>query len=121
MNNLPYDLCLKLKDIGVEQIGGDGWYCEKCGWEMSVKEEILHENCVVNGGYPILAIPSLSQLLEVLEGEKERFGRSGLQITLKKSGYEVCSYALKFDVGRFKDKHLPTALAKLIIELKETQ
>ena len=78
---LNYETSLKLKEIGVEQRGDDGWYCSDCQEEFINTKLYRHDfktcQCEDWATKPSflardnnVAILSLSQLLEWLEGKE---------------------------------------------------
>lgn len=110
---MKYELAKQLKDLDFSQEGDGGWYCMKCKHKISTKEEILHEECIVDGGYQILSIPSLRQMFKEVERDERGFN---VLYSISKKHYIV--RAMKnFKEIEIVEPDIEPALAKLIIEL----
>ena len=109
---MNYQLALKLKEVGLEQIGDDGWYDRKKRFipppykvsSRKIKAERL------------IAIPSLAQLVDEVEKFKITYITS-----FNGETYGVIQTAIKRGekgISIIEQPDLATALAKLILELK---
>ena len=116
-NNLSYELCASLKEIGLKQKSKKVYtYCPKCNEVKQTGHCIKH---VVVGGEQItetVSIPTTDQLLEWLEGKEKEILIA--RIHHPDVNWRVSVVNSKGNPIAIVDKHLPTALAKLIIELE---
>jgi len=119
---MNYSLALSLKQAGLEQIGGGGWYCDNCEELALLKVDGCHcDNCdaFIAIGKNIVAIPDLAQLVEALES------LASYRIEYCKR-YEEDNHGPYYLIWQFdpfrgkdiKEKDLSTALSHLYLELK---
>jgi len=119
---LNYETSLKLKEIGVEQIGGDGWYCLECkvfGENYTLTHEV---NCRDYNNKA--AVPDLKQIINELEGLDDILSVHIDYIYQTKEwlvtiAFRIIDEYINREPFSSSDPDLLTALSYLYLELKE--